>query len=319
MSPIFTPLFVVFGMMLWGFITDRIKVLPAQTADVLNQYVYYIAFPAIMLIVLAETEFKDIMQWRFILGYSAAMGCVYLLSIFISYRTHPKRGDMAAIRGLNTTFGNTSFIGIPLMMMLYPDQQNALTAAAIASLLSVIMFAIVLVSIALHQGQTQRPTITALEALFKNPIIIGSAIGAAISALNITLPVAISQILTQIGMTSSPCALFAIGMVLSGAMRGGSKEKPVSTKSATIELSLINFAKLIMQPLLVYLFFVYLGVEPQMLVMGVLLAALPTAASVYLLAQRYDVQAGISAIAITLGVLLSFITLPIINHLLLMG
>lgn len=317
MSQIYTPLFVVFGMMLWGFITDRARLLPVQSADVLNQYVYYIAFPAIMLIVLAETSFADIMQWRYILGYSAAMGCVYLLSIVTSYRATPKRGDIAAIRSLNTTFGNTSFIGIPLMMMLYPEQQQALTAAAIASLLSVIMFAIVLVSIALHQGQTSRPAVTAIEALAKNPIIIGSVIGTSISALDITLPLAVSQILTQIGMTSSPCALFAIGMVLSMAMRGGSKQKAIAARSAVIELSLINVAKLIIQPLLVYLFFVWLAVEPQMLVMGVLLAALPTAASVYLLAQRYDVQAGISALAITIGVLLSFLTLPIIHHLLL--
>ena len=48
--------------------------------------------------------------------------------------------------------------------------------------------------------------------------------------------------------------------------------------------------------------------------MGVLLASLPTAASVYLLAERYQIKVMISAQAIMLGTVLSIVTLPLIER-----
>lgn len=51
---ILTPLFAVFGIMLLGTLVQKLRFLPVETDQVLNQYVYYIAFPAILLIALAQ-------------------------------------------------------------------------------------------------------------------------------------------------------------------------------------------------------------------------------------------------------------------------
>ena len=313
MLPILTPLFIVFGIMLTGFAVQKSRILPIETDNVLNQYVYYIAFPAIMLIVLAETPIEQIANWGFITGYGIAMAVIYLLTSLLSLWRDKNKRDLAAIRSLNTTFGNTSFIGIPLMMMLYPGDQLALAAAAIASLLSVTVFAIVLAQLALYQGQTTNPFKTVALALLQNPIIIGSLIGVAISGAHISLYPQISGIIRQFGMTSSPCALFAIGMVLCKAnQQQGRNANPKSSTAA--ELAMLNLFKLLLQPLMVYLLFKAFGVEGQMLKMGVILAALPTAASVYLLSHRYQVNATVSAQNISLGILLSFAILPLLDH-----
>ncbi|WP_076412578.1 AEC family transporter [Shewanella sp. UCD-KL12] len=327
MPAIFTPLFAVLGIMLLGSFVQKLRILSSDTDQVLNQYVYYIAFPAIMLIALAETPIDGIMQWGFIAGYSLAMLITYLLVIFISYRTNKGRTDIAALRALNTTFGNCAFIGMPLLTILFPQHPNALTAAAIATLLSVIVFAFVLVTIELYLGQKQTsPIIIVSQSLIQNPIVIGSSIGVALSALNVEVNQSLSIMLHQIGMTSSPCALFAIGMVLVKA-RGDQDKPSLDTKIAkssfsttklnhVAELIWINFCKLIIQPVLAYLLLRLFGVSGELLIMGVLLAALPTAASVFLLAQRYRVKSTISAQAIMLGTLLSIISLPAIDYLL---
>lgn len=330
MSPILTPLFAVLGIMLLGSLIQKSRILPPDTDQVLNQYVYYIAFPAIMLIALAETPIEGILQWGFIAGYSLAMVLTYLLVILVSYITNKGRTDIASLRALNTTFGNCAFIGMPLLTILFPDNANALTAAAIATLLSVIIFALVLVTIELYQGQKQAsPLVVIFQSLVQNPIVIGSSIGMAMSALNIHVNESLSIMLRQIGMTSSPCALFAIGMVLVKA----SAEQELSLTSARpgaalqvtakqgrlqhiAELSWINVCKLLIQPGLAYVLLMAFGVEGDLLIMGVLLAALPTAASVFLLAQRYRVKASISAQAIMLGTVLSIVTLPSIDYLL---
>lgn len=321
MSPILTPLFAVLAMMILGSLVQKLRLLPPDTDMVLNQYVYYVAFPAIMLIALAQTPIDEILQWGFIAGYSLAMLITYLLVMLVSHITNKGRADLAALRALNTTFGNTAFIGIPLLSMLFPGQQSALAAAAIASLLSVIVFALVLVVIELYQekrkgkqGKKQSALLIIILSLIKNPVVIGSAIGVLLSAFKFELFEPLSIMLEQIGMTSSPCALFAIGMVLAKA--SGSQDSynmKSSVFNQIIELSWINFAKLFIQPALAYILLSAFGIKGDYFVMGVLLASLPTAASVYLLAERYQIKVMISAQAIMLGTILSIVTLPLID------
>ncbi|MGS0690989.1 AEC family transporter [Shewanella sp. 30m-9] len=313
MSATLTPLLAVFGIMLMGTLIQKLKLLPVETDQVLNQYVYYIAFPAIMLITLAQTPINDIMHWGFILGFSLAMLASYGLSYLLSLFVNPKSSAIATMRALNATFGNTAFIGIPLMAMLFPDEQIALTAAAIASLLSVLVFAIALVSLEItKQTNKASPAKIIITALMRNPIVIGSLIGISLSALNLKLPDSLALMVHQLGMTSSPCALFTIGMVLAKSSQYQTSRHFMSLKQA-LEISLINSAKLFFQPLMTYIIMRGLNVEPQLVAMGVILAALPTAASVYLLAQRYQTQVITSAQGILLGTLITFVTLPMLE------
>ncbi|MEM5505870.1 AEC family transporter [Shewanella frigidimarina] len=318
MSSILTPLIAVFIIMLLGSIVQKMRLLPADTDLILNQFVYYIAFPAILLIVLAETRIEDIIQWGFIGGFSLAMVITYALVIVVSLLSTPKKQAVAAMRALNATFGNTAFIGIPLLSLLFPGHKMALVAAAIASLLSVIMFAFALVSIELasrDKKSTDHAIVIMANALYKNPIVVGSVIGIGLSALHITLPDSLGLMLHQVGNTSSPCALFAIGMVLAKALRHQSDTKMFSI-GLIAELNLINLLKLIIQPLIAFGLLKLFGVEKELLTMGVILAALPTAASVYLLADRYQINVNVSAQGILYGTLITFISLPIIETLL---
>ncbi|WP_144210348.1 AEC family transporter [Shewanella donghaensis] len=317
MPSILTPLIAVFGIMLLGFIVQKLKVLPHDTDFTINEYVYYVAFPAILFIALAETDIHEILQWGFIFAFGLAMIATYFITVVISSIFDKKQPALAAIRGLSTSFGNTAFIGIPLMMMLYPGNNHAITAAAIASLLSVTMFAFALVSmeLALNKTQKSHPALIMLNALIKNPIVIGCLLGVIASALTIPVPESISMMFRLIGNTSSPCALFAIGMVLAKAMHGGT-EPEVVRHNIVIEMSVLNVLKLVIHPLLAYWLLTYFEVEQQLLVMGVILAALPTAASVYLLAQRYQTYALSSAKCILISTIATFISLPIIEKLL---
>jgi len=318
MSSALTPLFAVFTIMLLGGLVQKLRILPQETDLILNQFVYNIAFPAILLIILAETRIEDIIQWGFIAGFSLAMIITYIVVIVISLWRTPKNQAIAAMRALNSTFGNTAFIGIPLLSIMFPNNKMALVAAAIASLLSVIMFAFALVSIELaskNKPNSKSAMWIMASALAKNPIVVGSLIGITLSAGHLELPASISLMLHQLGNTSSPCALFAIGMVLVKALRqqGGNK---LFTASLVAELNAINVLKLIVQPMIAFALLSSFGVAQELIAMGVILAALPTAASVYLLGERYQVHANVSAQAILYGTLMTFFSLPILETLL---
>lgn len=317
MPAILTPLLAVFGIMLLGTLVQKAKLLPTETDQVLNQYVYYIAFPAIMLITLAQTPINDILHWGYIAGFSVAMLMSYVVTFIVSLLFNPQQTAIATMRALNATFGNTAFIGIPLMAMIFPGEQIALAAAAIASLLSVLIFAVALVSLEMINKTQQSSAAKIISlALVKNPIVVGSLLGIAISAIGITLPDSFALMIRQLGMTSSPCALFAIGMVLAKSGQYQTSPQFISAKQA-FDISSINLIKLVAQPGFTYILMLSLNVEAQLIAMGVILAALPTAASVYLLAQRYQTQVITSAQGILLGTIITFITLPLLERFLL--
>ncbi|MEZ9196603.1 AEC family transporter [Shewanella sp. 10N.286.54.B9] len=316
MPAVLTPLLAVFGIMLIGTLVQKTKLLPFETDQVLNQYVYYIAFPAIMLITLAQTPISDILHWGYIAGFSVAMLMSYAITLVISLLVSPTKKAVATMRALNATFGNTAFIGMPLMAILFPGNQMALAAAAIASLLSVIIFATALVSLeVINNNQISAVKVVTL-ALIKNPIVVGSFIGISLSALAITLPDSLALIIHQLGMTSSPCALFAIGMVLAKSGQHQTSKQLINYQQLS-DISAVNMIKLFIQPFITYLLMTSLQVEPQLISMGVMLAALPTAASVYLLAQRYQTQVITSAQGILFGTLVTFISLPLLEAFLL--
>lgn len=315
MPLILTPLIALFFIMLLGALVQKLKILPNNADQSLNLYVYYVALPAIMIAALSNTPIDDILQWGLIMGLTLAMLISYGLCVIVSLMTHPKQPALAAIRALNATFGNTAFIGIPVMMLLFPQQHAALTAAAIASLISIFMFAIALVTIELQLNKQHRSGMAIItQSLSTNPIVIAGIIGITLSSLSFELFTPLNLMLNQIGATSSPCALFAIGMALAKAPRQSSA--PEEQRTTLSELCAINAVKLILQPLLAYFLLLFFNVGQQQLLMGVILAALPTAASVYLLAQRYQTYTLNSAYIVLLGTLISFMTLPIIEKLL---
>ncbi|WP_299490547.1 AEC family transporter [uncultured Shewanella sp.] len=318
MPLILTPLMAIVFIMLLGAIIQKIKVLPNNADQSLNLYVYYVALPAIIIAALSNTPIDEILQWGFIISLTLAMLLSYGLCIIVSLIFNPKNHSLAAIRALNATFGNTAFIGIPIMMLLFPQQHNALTAAAVASLISILMFAITLVTIELQLNKQHGSGLTIImRALGTNPIVIAGIIGITLSSLSFTLFAPLNLMLNQIGATSSPCALFAIGMALAKAPRQVGTAN--TEKIKVTELCAINFVKLLLQPVLAYCLLFALNVEHQLLIMGVILSALPTAASVYLLAQRYQIRTLSSALIVLLGTLLSFLSLPLIETLLTKG
>lgn len=317
MPAVLTPLLAVFGIMLIGTLVQKTKLLPLETDQVLNQYVYYIAFPAIMLITLAQTPINDILHWGYIAGFSVAMLISYVITFAVSLLASPTQKAVATMRALNATFGNTAFIGMPLMAILFPGNQVALAAAAIASLLSVLIFALALVSLEVlgSNNQTSPLKIVTL-ALIRNPIVVGSFIGISLSAMTVTLPDSLALMIKQLGMTSSPCALFAIGMVLAKSAQHQTSKQLINYQQL-IDISAVNMVKLFIQPCVTFLLMTSLKVDSQLISMGVMLAALPTAASVYLLAQRYNTQVITSAQGILFGTLVTFISLPLLEALLL--
>ena len=102
-------------------------------------------------------------------------------------------------------------------------------------------------------------------------------------------------------------ALFALGVTLA--------QKPLG--KVPYDLPVLVAIKLVVHPLIVYLLLSWIGgFDWVWIASAVLMAALPPAANVYVLAQRYDTYVAKASAGILLGTLASVVTVTIVLALL---
>jgi predicted permease len=132
----------------------------------------------------------------------------------------------------------------------------------------------------------------------KQPLVWAPLLGIAIAVLQIPLPDVAAKSLNLIGTATSGVALFALGLVLSGQrLHVGF---PVLTNTAI---------KMLVQPVVMLLLALLLGVTGVSRREMVLLGALPTASMTAMFAVQYDVYVAESDATILLSTILSLATL----------
>jgi predicted permease len=135
-----------------------------------------------------------------------------------------------------------------------------------------------------------------------NPIVAAIVIGATVTATGWTLPDPLSRFLAFLGGAAGPAALFALG----GALAVHDLDR-----ATILATSWITAAKLALYPLTVWLVLDrLLSLDAILVQAGVLIAALPSAGNVYVMAKRYDADPGSVSAAIALSTVVSVLSVP---------
>jgi predicted permease len=107
------------------------------------------------------------------------------------------------------------------------------------------------------------------------------------------------------GTAAGPCALFALGVSLAR----------YSFPRRFAEIAYLSLSKLILHPLIVWIFMALVFVvDPRLSQVGLLAAAMPTAATVFVLAEYYNTRVPLASGAILISTVLSLMTFPILAY-----
>ena len=140
-------------------------------------------------------------------------------------------------------------------------------------------------------------------ALAKNPLVLSVAAGALVSAFGISIPLPLAKFFDLLSSAAGPCALFAIGLFISGQ----------SVREGLHEAALITAIKLLVHPAIAWLLLAAVfEVEPLWATVTILIAALPTGANCFVLAQRYNVFVAPTSATILLSTALSVVTVSLL-------
>ena len=297
-----------FALVLCGFLAGRQKVLPESAIAGLNSFVLYFALPCMLFRFGANTPVLELLHpgmfgtWLL----CAVLVVFFTVAMTLSARVHLKD---AAFGALVAAFPNTGFMGVPLLVALLGP---AAAGPAICTIL-VDIFITSSLCIGLAQahdasGQGARAAvIKALKGTLANPLPWAIALGAASQASGFKISGPVDTAVKMLADAASPVALFTIGAVL---WRAGQHAHGRTPPALFLPVAAI---KLVLHPLLAFTVGAAaraLGVPItgfQILVLT-LVAALPSASNVSLLAERYGADNGRVARIIMASTVAAFAT-----------
>ena len=290
-----------FGMIFVGFLVARLTRQPLEALGWMNIFIVYVALPALFFQLLAKTPFEQLTEWSFILGSLIATYAIFTLmfawSVFVS------RGGIApaTITALAAAYGNIGYMGPGLALLAF-GEQAAVPVALIFCFENIVHFTVAPMMMALSGKEKAPPLQLAFGVVKKialHPFIIATALGVGAAYVEFRPPLPVDRFLDYLARAAAPCALFAMGVTL--ALR------PLNRVPR--ELALIAGLKLIFHPLLCYVVLSWIGhFSPTWVFSAVLLAALPTATNVFVIAQQYDVWVQRASASVLITTCLSVVT-----------
>lgn len=293
-----------FGLIFLGFLCGKIKRIPDTGLAWLNFFLIYAALPCLFYRILAKTPFDELNNAPFVaattLGTLGAFAAAYIAGIAI-------RGRMAdaAITGLAGGYGNIGYMG-PGLALATLGAPATVPVALIFCFDNMLVFSLVPFLMGLAGADKKSIGATAFDVTKKivlHPFIIATACGVASAALHFEPPVALDRLMQFLQNAAAPCALFALGVTV--ALR------PMAR--IPWDVPVVVGIKLILHPLLALILLSLFGPFSEAWVYtAVLMAALPPALNVFIMARQYDTWVEQASGSILFGTLLSVVTLTFV-------
>ena len=298
-----------FMLIILGYGTGRTQLLGEEGITVLNRFVVNFAMPALIISAIAPHPINETFNVKFLIAYLSAELAVYTLSLWIAMRVFSASLGEAALLGLAASWSNVGYMGIAMTDNLF----NGWIAPAILATSSD-MIIITGITVLLLEYDHKRGKLSALpltleliRRVLTHPFILTLVLSLTLSLTKIGIPKILEPTIIFTAKAAGPVALFAIGSSLALRTIGGHQ------KQIIIPIAL----KLLVLPFLFWLFASkILGLNTNWLIAGIILCSLPTAGSVWVLAQSYGQAVRRVTSIILFSTLLSLLSLLILLPLL---
>jgi len=291
----------LFGLIFLGFLTARLTKQPVEALGWLNIFVIYVALPALFFKLVSRTPIEQLTRLDFILANLLTTYGLFALIFAIAIIIRRASIADGTIQGLAGAYGNIGYMG-PSIAILALGEEAAVPVAIIFCFENVMHFALAPCLMAVSGGEKRTAgalVLHILRRIFLHPFILATAAGVIAAWLQFSVPQAAERLIDYLAQAAAPCALFAMGVTL--ALR--------PLRRIPVELGYIVPAKLILHPILMYFALGLLGdFDPVWIYTAILLAALPTATNVFVLAQHYGHWVERASATILVTTVLSVVT-----------
>ena len=289
-----------FGLILLGFACGKLRRIPAEGLAWLNFFIIYLALPALFYQLMAKTPFEQLSNWPYVLTTTLATYSAFALSFAVGVLLGG-RVPQATMQALLGSYSNVGYMGPGLTLAAF-GPPAAVPTALIFCFDNALLFTLVPLLMAVAGPVKQSPARTALNVLKRvalHPFILATAAGVLAAYAGFEPPAALEQMLAFLRGAAAPCALFTLGVTV--ALRPWT--------GISLDLPILLAIKLVVHPALVFLLLAFIGgFDPAWVRTAVLMAALPPALNVFVLAQQYGSYVQGASNGVLVGTLVSVAT-----------
>ena len=283
---IFLALAPAAGLIALGSWLKRAQFLPDAFWPGAERLAYFILLPALLVHSLAMADLSAVPVARLMLVIALALAAV--AALLVGFRPWMGIGGPAFTSVFQGGIRFNNYVGLTVAAGLLGGPGIALAAVANAAIVPIANLFCILVFAKYAGGEASLSGI--VRSIVTNPLIVASAIGAALQTTGLGLPPGLEGMLRALGAASLPIGLLCVGAAFdSRAVR--------RSLGATLISSAAKFVAL---PLATFLICLAFDVRGPAALTAMLFQSLPTASSAYILARHLGgdapLMAGITAL-----------------------
>jgi predicted permease len=299
-----TPFFIsvpVFLIIAAGWLFKKYKIADEIWIHILNRFAYYVSLPALIIASFWNINFSD----RYSLmtaAWSASFIVAFMILVVIVLSLFNLPHKTKAVAFLIICTGNTVYMGFPIIINAFGN--GSLSMGSLVAVLYLILPILASIFMIRIWANSRRSFSSQVVEFLKNPLTISAVAGVVISFIpkQIVGLELIYKALALLGATASPVALFALGSFL--------YKRFLRKNFGLVFWS--SFAKVAIFPVLAFIAGKIFGIAGPDLGLLTLLAAMPSAVTTFVIAEKFSLDEGVAGNAILISTILSFFAIPLV-------
>ncbi|GAA6213196.1 AEC family transporter [Hyphomicrobiales bacterium 4NK60-0047b] len=291
-----------FGLIILGYIGGKIFRHEENSLLWLNRFIIYAALPPLIFQIIRKAPPEGLLNLPFFMGTTLSTFIIFALTAITMRLVYQASLTKMGIQGAAASYGNIGYIGLPLCLGIF-GTEAAIPAILVFCFDNTLQFVLVPLFNALdNDGPVKiRELIKKIMLkVFLHPFLLATMAGGLFLVGDIPMPIPLDKLLTMLERAAGPCALFALGVTVA--------QQPALRFK--MEFSIIILAKIVIHPILTFLILSYIGgFDKTWMGVAVLMAALPTASNVFVMASDYKTYVDGTSNSILISTVISFVTI----------
>lgn len=289
---------IIFILISFGFLLKKIGMITEDFTKSASDLIVHITLPFLVLVSMdREFSASHAKNGFLLLVIGAAMYTIhFLLGKLFSLNVERENKGLFMYM---IVFGNVGFLGYPLMKIAF-GEIGVFYAAFFNLWFQLLNWTL---GIKLMSG-----TQMSLKKVFTTPGLLAIFAGLILFLTPLRLPSILKSAFSMIADISTPLSMFLIGAFLA--------EAKLSDFAASPRLYITAFAKLILAPVLMFLFLMPFELQYVVKTMPVLMSAMPTGINAAIFARKFNRDYKLASQGVVLSTALSLATLSILMSLL---
>jgi predicted permease len=283
----------------FGQLLARSRFIPEPGWGGMERLLYFVCFPALLFVELAGADFAG--QPVVTFGGTLVAAQLVMAAAVARLRRPLGMPGPSYTSVVQCVVRWNSYVALATAPVLFGRQAAPLAAVAVAVMVPVAN--LVSVAALARYGSGRAPGILpTLKALLTNPLILACAAGIAVNLTGRGLPDLVAEPLAMLGRATLALGLLVVGAAL----------KPAAMLARPLWALVATAGKLLAKPLLALLIGLIVGLDPTALGVAVLVCAVPTSTTSYILARLLGGDAELMTGLVTATTILAMLTMPLV-------